>query len=368
MAPARPVRQDIVKSARVGLIVGACATLLAIVLPFIGLHIPWILPGVVDVVNSTGTLDVLALCFVFAGVALGYDVMFGYTGLLSLGVVMHFAAGVYVFDIALTDWHWPVFSALLLTAAVALFLGLVVGAVSLRVSGIAFTMVTLAFAQAFYFLIEDNPHGLTGGDDGLSLLSNRLPAFLSGAVSNTRNLYWVALGFLVVTGVVVWVVTESSTGHVFVAIRDNEQRVEVLGLRPFGFKLAAYTVSSLIASGGGVVYVLLIGTAVPSAVATTTLTLSIVIMVVLGGAASRWGAVAGGILYIYLQQYLVKVAAEPTFASLPAVLRVPLSQPQFLLGALFILFVLFVPGGLAGALLRIRLARARHKTIETTSS
>ena len=112
------------KSARVGLIVGACATLLAIVLPFIGLHIPWILPGVVDVVNSTGTLDVLALCFVFAGVALGYDVMFGYTGLLSLGVVMHFAAGVYVFDIALTDWHWPVFSALLLTAAVALFLGL----------------------------------------------------------------------------------------------------------------------------------------------------------------------------------------------------------------------------------------------------
>jgi branched-chain amino acid transport system permease protein len=261
-----------------------------------------------------------------------------------------------------------VFSALLLTAAVALFLGLVVGAVSLRVSGIAFTMVTLAFAQAFYFLIEDNPHGLTGGDDGLSLLSNRLPAFLSGAVSNTRNLYWVALGFLVVTGVVVWVVTESSTGHVFVAIRDNEQRVEVLGLRPFGFKLAAYTVSSLIASGGGVVYVLLIGTAVPSAVATTTLTLSIVIMVVLGGAASRWGAVAGGILYIYLQQYLVKVAAEPTFASLPAVLRVPLSQPQFLLGALFILFVLFVPGGLAGALLRIRLARARHKTIETTSS
>jgi branched-chain amino acid transport system permease protein len=117
-----------------------------------------------------------------------------------------------------------------------------------------------------------------------------------------------------------------------------------------------------------VVYVLLIGTAVPRAVATTTLTLSIVIMVVLGGAASRWGAVAGGILYIYLQQYLVKVAAEPTFASLPAVLRVPLSQPQFLLGALFILFVLFVPGGLAGALLRIRLARARHKTIETTSS
>lgn len=356
------------RTPRVGLVVGACAAVVAALLPFIGLHVLWILPGAVDVVNSTGTLDVLALCFIFAGVALGYDVMFGYTGLLSLGIVMHFAAGVYVFDIALTLWHWPVFSALLLTFAVALVLALVAGAVSLRVSGIAFTMVTLAFAQAFYYLIEDNPHGLTGGDDGLSLLSNRMPAFLSGAVSNTRSLYWIALGFLVVTSAVVWVVTESSMGHVFVAIRDNQRRVEVLGLRPFGFKLASYTVSALIASAGGVVYLLLIGTAVPSAVATTTLTLSIVIMVVLGGAASRWGAVTGGILYIYLQQYLVKVAAEPTFASLPSFLRVPLSQPQFLLGALFILFVLFVPGGLAGALARWRAGRLRRRGAETSTT
>ena len=154
---------------------------------------------------------------------------------------------------------------------------------------------------------------------------------------------------------VVWVVTESAAGHVLVAIRDNERRVEVLGLRPFGFKLMSYTVSAVIAAGAGVIYILLIGTAVPSAIASVTLTLSVVIMVVLGGAASRWGAVTGGIVYMYLQQYLVKVAAEPTFARLPAALRVPLGQPQFLLGALFVLFVLFVPGGLAGALARSRL-------------
>jgi branched-chain amino acid transport system permease protein len=351
-----------VKTPRLGLFVGLAAALLAVMLPFIGLHVLWILPGAVDVVNSAGTLEVLALCFIFAGMALGYDVMFGHTGLLSLGVVLHFAAGVYVFDIALTVWHWPLASALLLTVGVALVVGLVVGAVALRVSGIAFTMVTLAFAQAFYYLIEDNPHGLTGGDDGLTLLSSRLPGFLSGAVSNTRSLYWIALGFLVVVGAVVWIVTESSTGHVLIAIRDNERRVEVLGLRPFGFKLAAYTLSSLIASGAGVIYVLLIGTAVPSAVATTTVTLSIVVMVVLGGAASRWGVVTGGIVYIYLQQYLVKVAAEPTFASLPGFLRVPLSQPQFLLGALFVLFVMFVPGGLAGALLKLRLALKTSRT------
>lgn len=347
---------------RFGLVAGGVLTVLAVIVPFLAFHVPWILPGTLDVVNSAGTLEVLALCYVFAAVALGYQVMFGYTGLLSLGIVMHFAAGIYVFTIALSDWGWPLASALVLTAAVSLVMAVVFGALALRVSGIAFTMVTLAFAQAFYYLIEDNPHNLTGGDDGLVLTSTRLPSFLSGAVTNTRNLYWLALAFLVVAFVVVYLVTESSTGHVLVAIRDNERRVEVLGLRPFGFKLAAYTLSSLVAAGGGVVYVLLIGTAVPSAVATTTLTLSIVVMVVLGGAASRGGAMAGGILFIYLQQYLVKVASEPSFTTLPAVLRVPLSQPQFLLGAIFLLFVVFVPGGLAGAVSTVRTRLAARRT------
>lgn len=344
---------------RFGIMVGIAATVLAALIPYIGLHLPGILPGTVDVLDSPGNLSILAICFVFGAVALGYDVLFGYSGLLSLGVVLHFAAGVYVVDIALTDWHWSLGAALALTFGVGLGLALVLGAVALRVSGIAFTMVTLAFAQAAYFLIQDNPHGLTGGQDGLALYSTRLPALLSGAVSNTRNLYWVALAFLVVAGAAVWLFIESSVGHVLIAVRDNEPRVAVLGLRPFVFKLAAYTVSSLVATGAGVVYLLLIGTAVPAAVATTTLTLSIVVMVMLGGAASRGGAVTGGILYWYLQSLLVKWAGLPSFSSLPAVLRVPLSQPQFLLGALFVLFVFFVPGGLAGTVARLR---ARRRT------
>ncbi len=344
-----------------GITLGAALVALLALVPLIGLHVPWVLPGTVDVVNATGTLEVLALCFIFAGVALGYDVLFGYTGLLSLGPVTFFGTGVYVFDIALSRWGWPLASALGLTVAVTLVLALVLGAISLRVGGIAFAMVTLAFAQAFYYLVEDNPHNLTGGDTGLALSSTRLPALLSGAVSNTRSLYWLALVYLVLAAAVVRVVTTSATGHVLVAVRENEQRVEVLGLRPFGFKLAAFTLSSLVAAGGGVVYILLIGTAVPSAVASTTLTLSILVMVVLGGPGSAWGPVAGAFAYVYLQQYLLKVAAEPSFASLPAVARVPLSQPQFLLGAIFVLFVLFVPGGFAGAVARARARLASRR-------
>jgi branched-chain amino acid transport system permease protein len=326
---------------------------IALVLPFCGLIVPWVLPGPVDVLNSAGTLDVLGLCFVFAGVALGYDVLFGFTGLLSFGQVLYFAAGAYMLDIALSVWDWPLFPAILLTLAVGLVLALVLGAISLRGSGIAFAMVTLAFAQACYYLIEDNPHSLTGGDTGLVMSTERLPGLLVGVVS-TRNLYWLALAFLVVTYAVVWLVTGSATGRVWLAIRENERRAEVLGFRPFPFKLGSFVLSSMIATLGGMVYLLLVGTASPSSVASTTVTISILVMVVLGGAGTRWGAVAGAIVYVYLQQYLLKIAAEPSFGSLPAVLRVPLSQPDFLLGAIFVLFILFAPGGIAGLVSRKR--------------
>jgi len=321
--------------------------LILAMLPLIGLHIPWILPGPVDVVDSAGTLVVLGLGFVFAGVALGFDVLFGFAGLLSFGQVLYFATGVYVLDVALSDWHWALFPAILFTLAIAAVVSVVLGVVSLRVSGIAFAMVTLAFAQAAYYLIEDNPHNLTGGDTGLVAITTRLPPQLIG-VASTRNLYWLALGFLVVVYLLVWLSTESVTGRVWLALRESERRAEVLGYRPFGYKLAAFTLSSMIAAGAGMVYLLLVGTATPSAVAATTVTVSILVMVVLGGLGTRWGAVAGAMVYIYLQQWLLKIAAEPSFGSLPSILRVPLSQPDFLLGVIFILFILFAPNGIAG--------------------
>ena len=329
-------------SRHVGVVIGAVALTLFAVVPFVGVHVAWVLPGTLDIVNSTGTLEVLALCFMFAGVAVGYDLMFGFTGLMSLGPVLYFATGTYVFDIALTRWAWPLWPALLLTFGVSLVLAVVLGAIALRVHGIAFAMVTLAFAQAFFYLIESNPHNLTAGDTGLALSYTRLPSFLSGAVSNTRSLYWLALAFLVVAYAVVWLVSESVTGHVFVAIRENERRLDVLGIRPYRFKLISFVVSSLIATGGGV-------------------------MVVLGGAGTRWGAVVGAMVYIYLQQFLDKVSAQPSFTTLPAFLRVPLSEPQFLLGAIFVLFVLFAPGGIAGQVGRFRAwRRVRALTVDAS--
>lgn len=333
-------------------LVAAVVVAVFALVPFVSLTVPWVLPGTVDVVNSTGTLEVLALGFIFGVVALGYDILFGFTGLLSFGQALYFAFGAYGLDITLSVWNWPLVPALLATLAAGLVLALVLGSISLRGRGITFAMVTLAFAQAFYYLVQDNPHGLTGGASGLVMSTSRIPGALVGVVA-TRNLYWLALAFLVVVYLVVSVATRSPAGKVWLAIRENERRAEVLGFQPFGYKLKSFTLSSLIAVAGGMAYLLLVGTASPDSVAATTVTVSVLVMVVLGGAGTRWGAVAGAMVYVYLQQLLLKIAAQPSFASLPAPLRVPLSQPDFLLGLIFVLFILFAPGGLSGLAYRL---------------
>ena len=317
--------------------------------PWIGLDIPVVFTGPLD---SPGTLQLLALCLVFAGVALSYDVLFGFTGLLSFGHALYFATGVYVTAIALTKWEWSMWQTFALVAVVGLVLPLVLGAVSLRVSGIAFAMVTLAFAQAGTVVVRTNPDGLTGGEEGIGLNFEPLPDFLVG-VLNTKNLYWVALAYVAFVFLVVRGAVGSSAGHVWRAIRDNEARTQVLGLWPFPYKLMSFVVASFLATAGGVVWLLLIGGATPE-VTTASFTLSLLVMVVLGGAGTRYGALIGGFLYTLLDQRLGSLSGSETVADLPDILRVPLSEPLFLLGSLFVAIVYFVPGGLASLPARIR--------------
>ena len=309
-------------------------------------------------INNPGTLQLLALCLVFAGVALTYDLLFGFTGLISFGHALYFALGVYLPAIAITKWHWNFAPALLLTAAVALALPLLVGAVSLRVTGIAFAMVTLAFAQIGSVLVIKNPHGWTGGEEGFGTDYRKLPAAFVG-VLNTKHLYWLALGYAAVVFLIVRWAVESSPGRVLQAIRENELRVEILGLRPRSYKLIAFVLSSFLATAGGAVYLLLLTGPTPD-VTSSNVTLTLLIMVVLGGAGTRWGAMLGGVLYTYADNRLRAIGDSSTVHNLPGVLRTPLSEPLFLLGTLFILLVFFLPGGLARLSLRGRRAGLRR--------
>jgi branched-chain amino acid transport system permease protein len=321
--------------------------------PKLSLDIPVVFNGPLD---SPGTLGLLALCLVFAGVALTYDLLFGFTGLLSFGHALYFALGVYLMTIALTKWEWGVWQALGLVALAGIVVPLLLGAVSLRVGGIAFAMVTLAFAQAGQVLVQKNPDGLTGGEEGVGLNSDALPDFFVG-VLQAKNLYWLALGYAAVVFLVVRFAVASSPGHVWQAIRENERRVEVIGLRPFGFKLLAFVLASFLATLGGVVWLLVLGTGATPTVTTANFTLTLLVMVVIGGAGTRYGALLGGFLYTLLDQRLGSFAGSSQVQDLPNVIQTPLSEPLFILGTLFILLVFFIPGGLAGFGRRLRVLR-----------
>jgi branched-chain amino acid transport system permease protein len=316
--------------------------------------------------SSPGTLALLGACLIFGALALTYDIQFGFTGLLSFGHTLYIAIGVYLSNIAITEWHWRFWQGVLFTMAVAVVLAIVLGFVSLRVAGIAFAMVTLAFAQAGSVLALKDPHHWTHGEEGLGADYTKLPKAFVG-ILNTKNLYWLALAFLAVVFFIVRWAVESSPGRVWQAIRENEQRVEVLGMRPRTYKLQAFVLSSALAAAGGIVYMLLYNGST-LAVTEPNFTLTLLLMVVIGGAGSRWGAVLGGILYTYLNNRLIAIGSSSAVEGLPKAVRTPLEQPLFLLGVVFILIVVFLPGGIAGLARRGRPSGLRRleEAVRTT--
>lgn len=339
----------------VPVVVGVVIVAVLAVLPLLALPGLGILPGPT---YTPGSLHLLAMCWLIAALALSYHVLFGIAGLLSFGHALYFGVGIYGLGIVLAHTQLPLLAAAALVLVGGVVVAHVIGAISLRVTGISFAMVTLAFAQAGNVLVRRNPGGLTGGEEGLALNTAGIPDLFIGVV-NTRNLYWLALVVLVVVFLIVRWLESSRAGHLIAATRENEMRVRVLGGSPYIVKLVTFVVAATLATVAGMVYLLLQSGAQPRATS-ADFTLTLLVMVVLGGVGSRVGAVVGAILYTLLDQRLGALASSPAIQSLPPVLRVPLSEPLFILGTLFILVVLFLPGGLSGALNRLNPRRAER--------
>lgn len=319
-----------------------------VMLPYATTNLPFgLLP---DRVNAPGSMQLLALCLTMAGIAVSYDVMFGRTGLLSFGHALPVAGGSYLLAIAMTSMDLPLLPAAVLAIVVSTLLSLIVGAIALRVKGIAFAMVTLAFAQAASILVLRDPNGLTGGEEGKTLNRAGMPDRLLG-VANAPYRYWIALAFAVLAwGLVAWVV-RSRAGHAMAAVRENEQRAAVLGFGTYAAKLQSIVVASFLGSVGGVVNAIVQGGSDPS-ITTAEFTLSMLVMVVIGGAGSRWGALLGGFLYTYADSRLVSLTGTSWLDSLPSTLGRVLSQPLFVLGIIFVAIVYVAPTGLTGLLRR----------------
>lgn len=330
-------------------IIGAAVVVLLALLPLLNIPGMGILPGPT---YTPGSLHLMAYIMLMVALALSYHMIFGTAGLLSFGHALYFGVGVYGLGIVLERTDIPLLPAALIVLVIGIFVTNLLGAISLRVTGISFAMVTLAFAQAGNVFVRRNPGGYTGGDEGLSINTANVPDYLIGVV-NTRNLYWVALGIVVLVYLVVMWVEQTRAGHSIKATRENDMRVRVLGGQPYLIKLLAFVVGGTLAIIVGMAF-LLLQSGASHTYTTAEFTLTLLVMVVLGGVGKRWGAIVGAAVYTILDQRLVALARLPEIQQLPAVLRIPLSEPLFLLGTLFILIVMFLPGGIAGLADRFR--------------
>ena len=356
---------------RSSLIKGGLALLLVVfvaLLPKLNITIPGVLPGPT---YTPGTMQVLAYAFLIAALALSYHLVFGLGGMLSFGHALFFGAGAYGLAIVLRRLlpaELPsgvgLLIAVLITLTIAFVVSVGVGALALRVTGITFAMVTLACAQAMNVLVRRNTGGLTGGEEGVSITSAMVPSALIG-VRNSINLYWIALAILVVVYLAsVWI-ERSRIGHVAAAARENELRVRVLGLRPYTVRLFVFTAAGVLASMAGMGMVLLQSGTTPR-VTSADFTLTLLVIVVLGGVGFRWGAVVGGLVYPLLDKRLSDLASSSFIDSLPGILRIPLSEPVFILGMIFVLVVMFLPGGIAGIASRLRRNAPVTSSLEDT--
>jgi branched-chain amino acid transport system permease protein len=284
---------------------------------------------------------VLARVLVLAVFAMGYNLLFGYAGLLSLGHAMFFAAGLYGAGLTMYHLAWGVPAAFLAGLAAGVLLSLVIGVLALRTRGVAFMIVTMMFAQVAYLLVYYFG-AWTRGDEGLVIQQQARAIRLGGSTLDLTNptvRYMTALILFSIVLLVTLAIVRSAFGRVLVAIRENEERTKMLGYDTFANKLIAMVASGAICAAAGAAYVILFGY-VGSTLASVQYSILPLLWVLTGGAATTLGPLIGT-LFMY---YVVDVASAYT------------SAYMLVVGAALILLVLYFPRGILGTI-RERWAR-----------
>jgi branched-chain amino acid transport system permease protein len=220
---------------------------------------------------------------------------------------------------------------------------LIIGAIVIRTSGVYFLMLTLAFGQLIYALAF-KWIWLTGGSNGLSAIHRlQLPGGLE--LADPRTLYYVILAICALSLWALWRVVNSSLGHTFVGIRENESRMRAAGYDTQRYKLVAFVIAGLFAGLAGALHVAFTRFVAPEEVLWTA-SGQVMIMVIVGGAGTLVGPLLGAAFVLLLQNWV---------SSLPAVG----DQWQAIMGIVFVAFVLFARGGIVRVFDRVEARRAR---------
>jgi branched-chain amino acid transport system permease protein len=325
---------------------------------------PFLFPGV-------KALNVAAKVLVFVVLVASFDLLLGYTGIVSFAHTMFFGIGAYGVAIASTRMGagWGALAAGIAGALVLSFvLAAAIGLFSLRVRAIFFSMITLAFAAAFQTLASQLSE-ITGGEDGLTF---KMPEVLSpGFQLSETPFLGVTLDGRLVCYYLLFVVTlvlflamlrivNSPFGRVLQAIRENEFRAEAIGYRVVVYRTVSSVLSALFATLAGAMLAIWLRYNGPDTTLSFEIMLDVLLIVVIGGMGTIYGAVIGSGLFLVAQSYLqdlLKLANE-ALAGVPW-LAALLSPDRWLLwmGLLFVLSVYYFPTGVVGRLRALRVAR-----------
>jgi branched-chain amino acid transport system permease protein len=317
------------------------------------------------------TVDLAMQIVMFATLVASFDIMLGYTGILSFGHGMFFGIGAYSVAFLLGKYGGPSYANLALgfaiAAVVSCALALIVSFLSLRVKAIFFAMVTLALAE-LAVVLASKLSGLTGGEDGISL---NMPGLFSASYSMGEFLgieirarvltyYFILLSCL---GLFLLMLrfTHSPLGRVLQAIRDNAQRAEALGYKTFIFQTVSITFGCIVAALVGGLYAMWVKFVNPeSSLGVLTIMLDVLLMVIIGGMGTLYGAIIGAAFLKMAQTFLpdlrhLSMELFPGAAFLHSILE----RWLLLFGICFILVVIFFPKGVVGSV-RDSLARRSH--------
>jgi branched-chain amino acid transport system permease protein len=327
---------------------------------------PFLFPG-------TKALNVAAKIIVFIVLVASFDLLLGYTGIVSFAHTMFFGIGAYGIAIASTRLG-PGWGAVALGVGAALLvslaLSLLIGLASLRVKAIFFAMITLAVASAFLTLASQLSD-FTGGEDGLNFKvpealqpgTQYLDAPLFGASIDGRFVtYYLLLGVAALLVLAMLRIVNSPFGRVLQAIRENDFRAEAIGYRTVVWRTLASVLSALFATLAGCLLALWLRYQGPDTSLSFEIMLDILLIVVIGGMGTIYGAVIGSVLFVIAQNYLQDLLRLGAGALEGVPLLSALVSPDrwlLWLGLLFVLSVYHFPTGVVGRLRAMRRAPPR---------
>jgi branched-chain amino acid transport system permease protein len=301
------------------------------------------------IVPNSGSFVVLLAtrAMAFAILAMSVDLLLGFTGLSSMGQAAYFGVGAYLTAVLATKFHfglgWDFWIVVVLGILIGAALAAVFGLFAIRASGVYFLMITLALGQCVWGLAY-RWNSLTGGDNGINMSSR--PNF-GLDLSNEVTFFYLVFAFFAASLLALYVLVRSPFGRSLEGIRERELRMQILGYNTWLHKYIAFIIAGGFGGLAGVLWAQTNGHVSPETVVLTT-SVDSLLMVVLGGAGTLVGAIIGAGIVFGLREYLSTLV--PWW--------------QYVLGAVYVLTILYLPMGLMGIPARLR-QRLRGKTATT---